>query len=515
MADLLAANAAADPHGEALGAIVGGELGWLTWGKINSEVDRVASSLATAGLAPGDRVLLRGANSTAWCIADLAIARAGGVSVPVHASAPAPQVEAILLCVGARMQVEGGELRSMAPSDGGPASPPGLATIVFTSGTSGEPLGVMLSHANLLANAAALSEAVSSHAAAPPGGPEASQELRLCMLPLSHLYARTCDLYTWLVRRSRLVLAESRETILRDCALARPTAINSVPYFCQKLFAEASAGGEASVGASLKRLLGGAITHCYSGGAAMAGEIESAFESAGLPLMSGYGLTEAAPVVTASTLAAHRAGAVGRPLPGVEVRLDEGEEVLVRGPGVMMGYWRNDAATRAAFSDGWLCTGDLGAWTDDGFLIITGRKKELIVLSTGKKASPAALEAKLAASPWIEQAIVVGEGQPCLGALIVPNPDRLRAEVRRRRLWVWSKRGALNHPHVRALYAREIASRVGTEGVGVFTLIGRGFSIERGEMTPKLSLRRGAVALHFAPEIARMYAQRRTDAANR
>ncbi len=502
MADLLAANATAAAESPALGSLVRGQLAWLNWEQLNQRVDRQAQSLVAAGMASGDRVLVCGPNSVAWCVADLAIARAGGVSVPIHAATPADKRAELSRQVGAVLQVEEGEVSMAKAGDAGPRGPADLATIVFTSGTSGEPRGVMLTHANLISNATLLSEAVSTPSQSP------RDEVRLCMLPLSHLYARTCDLYTWLVRQSKLVLAESRETILRDCAVVRPTAINSVPYFFQKLYAAAASNDPSVTAATLKQSLGGAILHCYSGGAPLAAEIETAFWAAGLPLMSGYGLTEASPVITASTISAHRVGAVGRPLCGVEVRLADDGEVLVAGPGLMAGYWRDAAATRESVIDGWLQTGDLGAWTDEGYLTITGRKKELIVLSTGKKASPAAIEARLAGSPWIEQVAVVGEGRPCLGAIIVPNPGRLGAEVRDRRLWVWSKRGALAHPHIRSIYAREIASRAADDNIGVFTLIDRGFSQELGEMTPKLSLRRNAIALNFTPEIATMYARR-------
>lgn len=503
MADVLAANAAADPDGEALGEIREGELSWLSWELIHLEVDGWIDVLNSCEVSPGEPVLVCGANSVNWCLIDLALARIGAVSVPVHAATPPDQVHAIAWRLPARWRFVGNGFQKTGVRDRGPAAPEGVATIVHTSGTSGEPLGVELTHGNLLFNATALSQAVSSGVSQ-----SRDDEVRLCMLPLSHLYARTCDLYTWLVRRSKLVLAESRETILRDCQLARPTAINSVPYFYQKLYSSVASADATARPAMLRGLLGGRVRHCYSGGAPQSEEIESAFEAAGLPLMSGYGLTEASPVVTASTISDRKAGTVGRPLPGVQVRLGDDGEVLVAGPGVMLGYLRSREATRSAVRDGWLHTGDLGAWTDDGFLTITGRKKELIVLSTGKKASPAAIEAKIAASPLIEQVIVVGEGRPCLGAIIVPNPDGLRAEVRAKRLWVWTKRGALNHPHIRRLYAAEIAARAGDDRIGVFTLVGRGFSQALDELTPKLSLRRETIAAHFAEEINAMYANK-------
>lgn len=386
------------------------------------------------------------------------------------------------------------------------ANPPGFSwwssslspidpIVVETAGTSGAQRGVTLTEQNLASNAIALSEA--------SGGD--GDELRLSFLPMEHLYARTCDLYTWIVRGSRLVLAESPKTVFRDAKLVKPTVINGVPYFFQKAIDLAEREG-----VSLKALLGGEIKRCYCGGAPLAPSIEQRFFEEGVPLYNGYGLTEASPVVSVNTPDHHKLGTVGKPLPGVEVRIADDGEVLVRGPNVMLGYWDDPEATAEALRDGWLHTGDLGELDDEGFLSITGRKKELLVLSTGKNVAPSRVEALLCASPWIEQACVVGEGRKGLRALIVPNPERLRAEIKRRRLWVWSKRGALRHAAVRALYREEIDARLADaakeEQVHDFTLIGRGFEQERGEMTAKLSLRRSAIESSFESELARMEA---------
>jgi long-chain acyl-CoA synthetase len=361
--------------------------------------------------------------------------------------------------------------------------------VVETAGTSGEPRGVMLTEQNLISNAVALSEA--------SGGD--GDELRLSFLPMEHLYARTCDLYTWVVRGSRLVLAESPKTVFRDAKIVRPTVINGVPYFFQKAIDLAD-----KEGVSLRQLLGGEIKRCYCGGAPLAPAVEQRFFDEGVPLFTGYGLTEASPVVTVNTPGAYKLGTVGRPLPGVEVRIASDGEVLVRGPNVMLGYYNDPEATAAALRDGWLHTGDLGELDSDGFLTITGRKKELIVLATGKNVAPSRVEALLCASPWIEQACVLGDGEKGLRALIVPNPEHLRAEIKRRRLWVWSKRGALRHADVRSIYREVIntclANAAREEQVHSFTLIGRGFERERGEMTAKLSLRREVIAKNFARE---------------
>jgi long-chain acyl-CoA synthetase len=531
---LLAATVAGRGPEAALGAIVGGRLSWLSWSDLAARVAAWRAALAGEfGVAPGDRVAQASPNCLEWVVTDLAVMAAGAVHVPIHASLAAEQAVEHVRHSGSRVVVVRDEayakkLQAMLGSDarvalhadvaqaaeawGSPAagenespapvlSPLDLATILYTSGTTGSPLGVMLSHRNLVSNAVAITDA-----AAPSGS-----EVRLGLLPLSHIYARTCDLYSWLVYGGRLVLAESRESVFRDLAIATPSAINAVPYFYQKVVDRLRDGdGDGNMGAAeLRTVLGGAIERCYCGGAALAPEVDRFFAERGLPILCGYGLTEAAPVISATTPGGYRSGTVGPPLEGVEVRLADDGEVLARGPNIMAGYWQDPDATARVVRDGWLLTGDVGQWDAAGHLRIVGRKKEMIVLATGKKVAPTLVEDRLAGSPWIEQACVVGDGRKCLAALVVPNGDALRREIKRRRLWVWSRRRALNHPQVLALFRQEI-DRVLTglaefEQVGAFTLIGRVFSLAEDEVTPKLSLRRATIAEHFAADIEAMY----------
>jgi long-chain acyl-CoA synthetase len=378
--------------------------------------------------------------------------------------------------------------------------PDDLATILYTSGTTGQPRGVMLSQHNLACNATSVATSLGCDSA----------EGLLNLLPLSHIFARTCDLYCWLVVGARLAVAECRETIFRDCKLAQPQHINGVPYFYQKIHdrIRGTAGDE---GAAIRELLGGKIARCCSGGAALAPDVEQWFADSGMPIFAGYGLTESSPVVAASTAAAWRLGSVGRPLPDVEVRIAADGEILVRGPCVMQGYWNDVQATADTVRDGWLQTGDLGTLDDEAFLSIRGRKKEIIVLSTGKNVAPTRVEGLLAASPLVEQVAVVGDGRSHLGAIIVPCAEALKAEIRRRRIVVLTSRQALRHRKVHAIYAEEIARRLSEaareEQVHAYTLLGRGFSIEEGELTPKLSLRRDVILRNLADEIEAMYAK--------
>ena len=533
----------------ALGLIHSGKLTWLTWEEVSTEVKRFALALISGGIGQGDRVAQISENRAEWIFVDLAILTIGAVHVPLHSSQSADQLAEQLSDCGAKLifvsengqekvtqsldstipivtydplpstnQWSGGfrhgdqgtAIETIAEflADTSPNNPQSairnpqsndLATLLYTSGTTGRPRGVMLSHGNLVSNSIATAEAVG----------DGSAETRLCFLPLSHVYARTCDLYTWIIHGSRLVLAESRETIFRDCQIAQPTALNGVPYFYQKVAQQVCAAGKQRTPGAVRQLLGGKLKRCFCGGAAVAPEVESFFFAQELPLLSGYGQTEASPVITAASMENYRPGTVGQPVPGTEVRISEGGEILTRGPNVMLGYWHDEEATRSTIVDGWLHTGDLGELDSEGNLRIIGRRKELIVLSTGKNISPSRVEQLLTGSTLIEAVCVVGEGRKCLAALIVPNPAALCTYIRQEKLWVWSRRRGVTHPRVRQLYRQEIdqlltgASR--EEQVGMFTILQRAFCQERGEQTPKMSLRREIIDRNFRSQIEAMY----------
>jgi long-chain acyl-CoA synthetase len=486
----------------ALGSIRDGQLHWRTWREVWDDAQTVAATLRVGGLQPGDRVAQVSENRPEWIITDLALHLAGAVHVPIHVTLSGPQIADQIADFGARLVFVSSEallakfadllddqlrivvhdavakppaeLASLSAPSPQSLAPNDLATILYTSGTTGRPRGVMLSQGNLSANAAALVEA---HAGC-------SDETRLCILPLSHIYARTCDLYTWVYRGSQLVLAEGRDTLPRDCQLARPTSLSAVPYVYQQIADRVRAASVEDESAVLQGLFGGQMRRLSCGGAALAPDIEAWYADRGMPILCGYGLSEASPVVTTSTLAAHRLHCVGQPLPGVELRMADDGEVLVRSPGVMLGYWQDPAATAEAIRDGWLHTGDLGQLDADGYLEISGRKKELIVLSNGKNISPARVENLLTGSPHIEQAAVFGDGQTALVALIVPATAGLPQED----------------------YAREIDARLAScareEQIGQFAILDRPFSSELGELTSKMSLCRDQIAHNFADQLA-------------
>jgi long-chain acyl-CoA synthetase len=519
----------------------------LTWGGLAGRIEAFAAALAGLGVRPEDRVAHLAENRWEWIVTDLALHAARAVHVPIHVSLSTEQVAYQVRHSGARVLIASRsdlvagvprqcagleavvlyEFAANEPADAGrvkvyafgslieefssqatgqllgeaaqQTQPDELATILYTSGTTGEPKGVMLSQRNLATNAVATCRAVGS----------SDDDLRLCFLPLSHIYARTCDLYTWVERGSRLALARGRETVVEDCQRVQPTLLNGVPYFYQKLHDKLLAAGKVDQPGTLQAVLGGRIEYCFCGGAALPEPVAEFFERQEVCILPGYGLTESSPVIAASRPMARRRGTVGPPIDGVEVRIADDGEILTRGPHVMLGYWQDDAATREAIKDGWLHTGDLGEIGADGYLAIRGRKKEIIVLSTGKNVSPALVEGLLTSSPLIEQALVVGDDHKYVAALIVPNPEALKAEIIKRRIPVFTPAQALAHKRVAALYQEEIdrvlAPLATYERVCRFKLLDRGFSIEKGELTAKLSLRREVLAEHFREEIEELY----------
>jgi long-chain acyl-CoA synthetase len=248
-------------------------------------------------------------------------------------------------------------------------------------------------------------------------------------------------------------------------------------------------GGDEAV--ELKILFGGRMERLTSGGAPLPPETEAWYRQRGLPILPGYGQTESSPVISMSTHTAYRFSSSGRPLTSVEVRIAEDGEILNRGPNTMMGYWNDPAATAATIRDGWLHTGDMGELDADGFLYVRGRKKELIVLATGKKVVPTRIEGLLTNSPLIEQAAVFGEGLCGIVALIVPASCGLT-------------NGVIDDLTYKR-YADEInlclESAAHEEQIRNFVLLDHPFSIERGELTPKLSLRRETIARNFAEQL--------------
>jgi len=545
--ELFARRIEADGPRPALAIKREGQFRWLAWNDVATDIRKLAAALVSLGVQPDDRIAHISENRYEWIVADLAIQLVRAIHVPIHPTLAGTQIAWQLRHCGCRIVFFSGphQAAKLWPLAGelppelqyysfdacdasigstqvgsfaqllerGSAAegkrlefiardlltPQSLATILYTSGTTGEPKGVMLTHGNLATNACSTIEAFGY----------VPDQVRLNLLPLSHIFARTCDLYGWLVDGSRLALAESRETVIADCQAIQPTTLNAVPYFFDKVYRGLSAHGAEQQPGPLKAALGGAIERCCAGGAALPDHLYDYFHAQGVLLLQGYGLTESSPVITISTPTHHRRGSCGRPIPGVEVRIADYGEILTRGPHVMTGYYKNPQATDDVIRDGWLATGDIGRQDADGFLYITGRKKEILVTSSGKNIAPVYLEALLTEEPLILQAMIVGDGRSHLAALIVPNADALKFNLSQRGLGALSHEESLAHPETLAIFRSRIDQRLINvsphEQVRKFTLLSRPFTIEAGELTPKLSLRRQTIAANYKAEIEFMY----------
>ncbi len=520
----------------------------LSWQRYRGDALACAAALADAGVRPGDRVGLLSENRVEWLLADMGMLTAGAVTVPLHAPLSARQVHYQLADAGAcwlfistaaqldKVRQVRADLpgmrgivvfdRDAAGGDGGSwagflqrgrqvlpryevelarreaeLGPDSLATIMYTSGTTGNPKGVMLTHGNLLSNAMGMLEAM-------PPGPD---DVVLCWLPLSHIYARTVDHYARLAAGAVLCLAESVETVLRDVDEVTPTHLSSVPRFYEKVLTGVAADDPAKTARRLGKKFGRRIRFLNSGGAPLPSPIAAAYRAAGLPLFQGYGLTESSPVISFNRPGHNKPDTVGQALPGVEVAIAPDGEVLTRGPHVMRGYWNNAEATAEALRDGWLHTGDLGTLDADGYLKITGRKKELLVLSNGKKVVPSHIEGLMLADPCIDQAVVYGEGRNYLTALVVPHWDNLRRALRERGAGLDGDppEGLAGHPGVRACLEERVAAALGDvapwERVRKIVVLAQPLTVAADELTVSLKLRRQVIVARYGDRLEALY----------
>jgi long-chain acyl-CoA synthetase len=520
----------------------------VTWDQYRADALACAAALIDAGVKPGDRVGLLSENRVEWLVADVGLLAAAAVNVPPHAPLTARQVHYQLadagvswLFVSSRAQLdkvrevrrELPELRGVVVFDAAAAGddalawrgflqrgrrvlprlaeelrrreqalgPDDLATIMYTSGTTGNPKGVMLTHGNLLSNAVA-TVAVSE---CPP------DDVMLSWLPYSHIYARTVDHYASIASAAVVCLAESQEALVLNLAEVQPTRFTSVPRFYEKVYAAVASPDPQETRRRLRAVFGPRIDFLSSGGAPLPPSVAEAFHDAGLLLLQGYGLTETAPVITFNRKSRYKLATVGLPIPGVEVRVADDGEVLTRGPHVMRGYWNNPKATEETIRDGWLHTGDLGALDADGFLTITGRKKELLVLSNGKKVVPSLVEGLLLADPCVDQAVVFGEGHSFLTAVLVPHWQNLRRELREAGTPAdgAGEEELSRHPAARALLERKVEAALCDlapwEHVRKLVVRSRPFSVAEDELTVSLKLRRNVIFARHKDELEALY----------
>jgi long-chain acyl-CoA synthetase len=414
-----------------------------------------------------------------------------------------------------------------------------LATIIYTSGTTGEPKGVMLTHANFVNQFEHLDECFEV----------TSSDRSLCFLPLSHVFERSWSFFVYLTGLSNSFVPDPRR-VAELLVEVRPTAMVAVPRLYEKVYSmvhsrvakspplrqrifhwavttgaqyqsDIRSGGASPwlklthtfadklVLAKIRDAMGGPKTVMASGGAPLAKEVGEFMMAAGLLVCEGYGLTETAPMLTCNTPANFRFGAVGQPLSTVEIRIGENDEVLVRGPNIMKGYFRNPEATAEVMEGDWFRTGDVGHIDDDGFLVITDRLKDLIITSVGKNVAPQRVESMLCQDPYVEQLAVFGDKEKYLGALVVPSYEELKIWAGRQKLRFTDHHDLISLPEVVKFMNGRIAKNCGKlapfERVRKITLLPNPFTMEKGEMTPTLKIRRKVVAATYGDLIKRMF----------
>jgi long-chain acyl-CoA synthetase len=415
------------------------------------------------------------------------------------------------------------------------------ASIIYTSGTTGPPKGVMLSHSNFMSNISSIRRMV----------PFRSTDTGLSFLPLSHVYERTAT-FLFLAVGATIAYAESIEAVSENMIEIRPTIMISVPRLFEKMYARvmdailkestpkkaiffwALAVGRIYAGRKIaktpvplflklknelaRRLVfskvlartGGRIRFFVCGGAPLATDIAEFFYAMGLIILLGYGLTETSPVVSGNTLDDYRFGTTGRPFIDVDVKIAPDGEILIKGPSVMMGYYKREAETREALEGGWFHTGDIGRLDDDGFLIITDRKKDLIVTAGGKNVAPQPIESVLSLNPYIAAAVVVGERRRFISALIVPNFEKLEDYARandipfRDRADLCRRQDIIDF--VLAEVSRSTPDLASYERIKKIALLDRDFDIVSGEITPTLKVKRAIVEEKYKDLIDSLYA---------
>ncbi len=559
-----------------------GEWQETTWEQAASDVAKWQRALVGEGFMAGDRVAIMLKNSYEWMLLDIAAMGLGLVIVPLYANDSAGSAAYIIKHSGAKfLLVENNDgwdaiskelngvsdlkrivtlskvddskdervkhLSEWLSHNGGEMTvaiddPDKLATIVYTSGTTGSPKGVMLSHRNILVNAH------DSLQMAEIG----TDDIFLSFLPLSHMFERTAGYYLPMMAGSAIAYARSIPQLGEDLVTIRPTVFISVPRIFEKVYAKIEAGllekppivqklftmavdvgwhrfehEQGRAGWSPKLLLwpilnalvakkvmdklGGRIQCSVTGGAALPPSVAKVFIGLGLPLIQGYGLTETSPVITVNTHANNDPESVGLTLNSLETRIGENDELQMRGPTVMLGYWNNDEATKAMFTeDGWLKTGDKAA-IRGGRVYITGRLKEIIVMSNGEKAPPAEIEMAISLDPLIEKVMLVGEQKPFMSAIVCINSEMWPSEAEALKLAPNDPESLKNdtlHKHVMAKIATVTSEIPEYARIRKIFITLEEWTVENGLITPTLKVKRNRVLEHYSAEIEKIYEKR-------
>ena len=561
---------------------------WLhsTWQEMSESVMQWRNAAAGEGFKVGERAAIRVSNSKEWVIFDQVALAQGLVVVPVYVEDRPDNIAYILAHTQARWLVleeytQWLEMEAEIPSltalkrviivndnpeienctdervmslhrwlASAPALQPqalaiksgDLATIVYTSGTTGKPKGVMLSHSNMLLNAYAGLQSLSVY----------QSDRFISFLPLSHMFERTVGYYLTMMAGAEVAFNRSMPDLLDDIATVKPTIMVTVPRIFERVYAKIKT--QLDEGSGLKKwlfeqtvavgwhcfehqqgratwhikqcfwrplnalvankvvqLFGGQLRFAASGGARLSPNLSKVFIGLGIRILQGYGLTESSPILTVNTLSRNKPSSIGLPLQGVTLRLGDNNELQAQGHCIMMGYWDNPQATAEVIdSEGWLMTGDVADIADDGFITITGRIKEIIVLANGEKMPPADMEAAIIDNPLFEQAMVIGEGRAYLTALVVLNSELWHKAAIALDVDADDKK-TLEDPQVKQFMLDKIAQQLtqfpGYAFIRQITLSNDVWSVSDGAITPTLKLKRAVLMQRFETDIELMYSE--------
>jgi len=571
---------------------INGEYQGIDYNELGQRVKNLALGLASLGIEKGDKVSIVAENRAEWTISDLAILSLGAVNVPIYPTLSPKHMEYILKDADSKIVIvstaeladkiieifdnlpqlehllymeyysepkafmlyfdylfeKGAEFEKENPGYYEKATaaidPDDPCAIVYTSGTTGDPKGAVLSHANIFSNVKGGVETLNIR----------SSDRFLSFLPLCHVFERMGGQFCPLYAGGSIAYAESVEKVAQNLTEAQPTIMCSVPRLFEKMYTKILENAESGsaikkkifywalrtgekyaaaqrhakpgnilsikqqlaqelVYSKIQQKFGGRLRYFISGGAPLTKEIGEFFHAMGVMILEGYGLTESSPVIAVNEEGKMKFGTVGPPLSkaGVEVKIAEDGEILSRGPHIMKGYYKNPEATREVIDeDGWLHTGDIGFLDEDGYLVITDRKKNIIVTSGGKNVAPAAIENSLLTSPYIEQILIIGDKRNFLSALIFPNWELINTFCEQNNISYQSPEDLVQHEQIVQKIGDEI-DRLGSsfarfEQIKAFRLIAEPLSIAAGELTPTLKIKRKIVESKYTDLIEEMYA---------
>ncbi len=579
LTDTVFQRAEREPGTVVLRRKTGGDWAAVTAGEFRDQIAAVARGLIAAGVQAGDRVALMSRTRYEWTVIDYAIWAAGAASVPIYETSSPDQVRWILSDSGAKAafveldaheetvreamselpglknlwHIENGALEELAGDGAGVTEETleerragcgaaDLATIVYTSGTTGRPKGCALTHDNLLFTA--------RNVAAGPLEPlfTVNGRAALLFLPLAHVFARMIQV---VLVETGTILAHTpnMKNVAPDLQSFRPTFLLGVPRVFEKVYnaaeqkaaaegkskifhtavdtaiawSRAESSGGAGLGLRLRHALfdrlvygklraatGGRLSAAVSGGSALGERLAHFFRGVGIEVFEGWGLTETSAPSAVNQPGANKIGTVGKPFPGVTIGIGEDGEVLVKGRHVFKGYWNDDEATAAAIdADGWFHTGDLGELDRDGYLRITGRMKEILVTAAGKNVAPGPMEDRIRAHPLVSQAMVVGDGRPFVAAIVTLDPEALEQWKRANGRTGAGLAELRNDPAILAEVQKAVddanRSVSKAEQIKKFTVLETDITEESGHITPSLKVKRNLVARDFAEQIESLY----------